>query len=259
MSGEVDWAWNLQVEAKVLEEMASSGSGELLSIPGPGCERIMINFTDPDVEVDGERSHISKPHPFLSDLAARQALTYVPDRDTVAGELYGVAGQPTSNVITAPPRFVSPNTSYEFNLDKAAEMLDAAGWTLDGGQRAKDGYKVDLIYQTSTNTVRQKTQEIVKQALESIGIPTEIKAIDAAVYFSSDAGNPDTYAHFYADIEMFTNSGDPFPLNYMSFYSSIDPANIAQQSNGWAGRNVYRWVNEEFNALFEQATDRDRS
>ncbi|HYI15417.1 MAG TPA: peptide ABC transporter substrate-binding protein [Thermomicrobiales bacterium] len=253
VSGEVDWAWNLQVEATVLAEMESSGDGVLVSTPGPGLERLMINFTDPDVEVDGERSHISMPHPFLSDLAARQALTHVPDRDTIAGELYGVAGQPTSNVIAAPTRFVSPNTSYEFNLDKAAEMLDAAGWTLDSGQRAKDGYSVDFLYQTSTNTVRQKTQEIIKQALESIGIPTEIKAIDAAVYFSSDAGNPDTYAHFYADIEMFTNSGDPYPLNYMGFYSSTDPDNIAQQSNGWAGRNVYRWVNQEFNALFEQA------
>ena len=156
-------------------------------------------------------------------------------------------------MITAPPKFVSPNTSYEFNLDKAAEMLDAAGWAVEGNQRTKNGYKVNFIYQTSTNPVRQKTQEIVKQALEQVGVPTEIKAIDAAVYFSSDAGNPDTYAHFYADIEMFTNSGDPYPLNYMSFYSSIDPENIAQESNGWAGRNVYRWVNEDFNELFTQA------
>ena len=48
-TGEVDWAWNLQVEAAVLEEMATGSSGELLSIPSADCERIMINFTDPQV------------------------------------------------------------------------------------------------------------------------------------------------------------------------------------------------------------------
>ena len=36
-------------------------------------------------------------------------------------------------------------------------------------------------------------------------IKVELKSIDAGVYFSSDAGNPDTAAHFYADFEMFTD------------------------------------------------------
>lgn len=253
-TGEVDWAWNLQVEAAILLEMAESGDGVLLSTPGAGVERILINFTDPDVEVDGERSHISKPHPFLSELQARQALTYACDRDTIANQLYGPTGNPTSNIITAPERFVSPNTSYEFNLEKAAAMLDEAGWVLEGGQRTKNGYKVDFLYQTSTNPLRQKTQEIIKAGMEEIGIPVEIKAIDAAVFFSSDAGNPDTYAHFYADLQMFTNSGSPYPIDYMGFYKSVEPEkDIAQKSNNWSGRNVYRWVNEEFNKLWVQA------
>lgn len=253
-TGETDWAWNLQVEAAILLEMAESGEGELLSNPGPGVERVMINFTDPDVEVDGERSHISVPHPFLSDDAARAALPFACDRDTISEQLYGPAGTPTPNIIAAPTRFVSPNTTYEFNLEKAAQMLDAAGWPLVDGQREKDGYKVDFLYNTSTNPLRQKTQEIIKAGFEEIGIPVEIKAVDAAVFFSSDPGNPDTYAHFYCDIQMFTNSGDPYPLNYMGFYTSTDPAkDIPQKSNGWSGRNIYRWINEDFNALWTQA------
>ena len=116
-------------------------------------------------------------------------------------------------------------------------MLEAAGWT--GSPRAKDGVEMKILYQTSTNPVRQKTQEIIKQAFESIGIPTEIKAIDAAVYFSSDAGNPDTASHFYADLEMYTNGpSSPYPISYMTSWISIDPAvDISQQSNAWAGTN----------------------
>jgi peptide/nickel transport system substrate-binding protein len=108
--------------------------------------------------------------------------------------------------------------------------------------------------------VRQKTQEIIKQAFEEVGIRTEIKAIDAGVYFSSDPGNPDTYAHFYADLEMFTNSGTVYPIRYMSFWKSTEPeTDIPQKSNEWGGRNVERWFNnpaaEEYNALWLEANE----
>ncbi|HUG16085.1 MAG TPA: peptide ABC transporter substrate-binding protein [Thermomicrobiales bacterium] len=252
-TGEVDWAWNLQVEAQVLLQMEADGDGILLSLPGPGVERVLVNFTDPNTEVDGERSHISVPHPFLSELEARTALTYACDRDTIAEQLYGPTGVATSNIITAPDRFVSPNTSYEFSLETAAQMLEDAGWAMDGNRRTKNGYTTNFLFNTSTNPLRQKTQEILKQDLESIGIGIEIKAVDAAVFFASDPGNPDTYAHFYCDIQMFTNSGAYYPLDYVGFYSSLNPElDIAQESNGWSGRNIYRWVNEEYNALFEQ-------
>jgi peptide/nickel transport system substrate-binding protein len=192
-------------------------------------------------------------HPFLQFLEVRQALTYAIDRDTVATQLYGPAGEATTNVLVAPDAMASPNTSATFDTAQAGQMLEAAGWT--GSPRAKDGVEMSILYQTSTNTVRQKTQEIVKQAFEEIGIPTEIKAIDAAVYFSSDAGNPDTLSHFYADLEMYTNGPTlPYPIDYMKNYTSLDPAvDLAQQSNAWAGPNEMRWVNDEYNQLFTQA------
>jgi peptide/nickel transport system substrate-binding protein len=40
----------------------------------------------------------------------------------------------------------------------------------------------------------------------------------------------------------------------MQGFKSSDPAtDIAQQSNSWSGNNYNRWVNEEFNELWEQA------
>jgi peptide/nickel transport system substrate-binding protein len=255
-TGEVDWAWNLQVQADVLAEFEESAeTGELVVIFGTNLERILIQFADPRTEVDGAFSEPSVPHPWQSDLAVRQAYTYVPDRDSIAGQLYGAAGQASSNILNGPPRFVSPNTSFEFNVETAASMLDEAGWVVEDGQRTKDGVKMQILYQTSTNPVRQKTQEIIKQSMEEIGIPVEIKAIDAGVYFSSDAGNPDTAGHFYADWEMFTNgSSVPYPIAYMANYKSVDPAiDVAQKANSWSGGNYYRWVNDDYNALYTQA------
>lgn len=266
-TGDIDYSVNLQVEAEILTQLAEEGVGELLTPEGPGLERLMINFTDPNAEVDGERSHISNPHPANSELAFRQAIALLCDRDTVAEQLYGPTGNATGNLLTQPPRFASPNTSYEFNIEKARELLADNGWVVEDGVLSKEGYSCNFIYQTSTNSVRQKNQEILKAAFEEVGIRTEIKAIDAGVYFSSDPGNPDTYAHFYADLEMFTNSGTVYPIRYMSFWKSTEPeTDIPQQSNEWGGRNVERWFHnpelgqnnpaaEEYNALWLEANE----
>jgi peptide/nickel transport system substrate-binding protein len=101
------------------------------------------------------------------------------------------------------------------------------------------------------NPVRQKTQAIVKKAFEQVGIEVELKAVNAGVYFSSDPGNPDTYAHFYADIQMYSSGqGSPDPQAHLNRFVSWE---IAQKANNWSGRNITRWVNEEYDRLWKQA------
>ena len=95
--------------------------------------------------------------------------------------------------------------------------LDAAGWKRGAdGIRVKDGKRLKLLFQTAINAPRQKTQAIVKQACAKAGIEVELKSVVASVFFSSDAANPDTYPHFYADIQMYTTTmGAPDPAQFM--------------------------------------------
>ena len=87
--------------------------------------------------------------------------------------------------------------SWEFNVDKANAVLDQAGWKRGAdGIRAKDGKQLKVVYQTSTNPRRQKTQAIVKQAAAKAGIEIEIKSVVASVFFGSDPANRDTFPHF---------------------------------------------------------------
>ncbi|RMF67698.1 MAG: peptide ABC transporter substrate-binding protein, partial [Cyanobacteria bacterium J069] len=90
-TGDVDFAYNLQVEAPILEQL--TGRGEVVANFGSLMERILINFSDPNAEVDGERSHVSRPHPFLTDLQVRQALSLAVDREAIATQLYGRTGK----------------------------------------------------------------------------------------------------------------------------------------------------------------------
>jgi peptide/nickel transport system substrate-binding protein len=252
-TGECDYAWNVQVEPEVLERMARQGTrGQVVIVPGGSVEVIQLNRTDPWTEVAGERSSLKVPHPFLTDRLVRQAYNVAVDRRTIAEQLYGAGGQPTSNFINSPTRVQSPNTHWEFNLEKAAQCLDQAGWTRGrDGVRVKDGRRMQILFQTSVNPVRQKTQAIVKKALEQIGIEVELKAVPASVYFSSDPGNPETYAHFYADLQLLaTTPGSPDPQAELQRFVT---SHMAQQANHWSGRNVVRWSNAEYDRLWAQA------
>ncbi|OYU83175.1 MAG: peptide ABC transporter substrate-binding protein, partial [Burkholderiales bacterium PBB5] len=116
--------------------------------------------------------------------------------------------------------------------------------------REKGGRKLRFLFQTSANGVRQKTQVILKQACQKAGIELELKAITPAVYFSGDAGNPDTNAKFNADMQMYAVVGGVDPERGMDAYVSWE---LATKANKWQGRNISRWRNDEFDKLFRAA------
>jgi peptide/nickel transport system substrate-binding protein len=251
-TGEFDYAWNMQVEDEILKRWEQGGRGRADIVSGGNIEHIQLNNTDPWTEVDGERSSIKTKHPTLSDPAVRQALNLLVDRGSVQEEIYGRTGIATANFVNAPARYVSKNTKWEFNVEKANQILDAAGWKRGSdGIRAKDGKKLKFVYQTSINAPRQKTQQIVKQACTKAGIDVELKSVTANVFFSSDPANLDTFPHFSTDLQMFTTTmTQPDPQRFMDQFVSWE---VAAKENKWAGRNPTRWRNEEYDRTWKAA------
>ena len=248
-TGEYDYAWNLQVEDELLIRLEQGGKGNTTITPGGNIEFIQLNMTDPWTETDGERSHPKSKHPILSEFAVRQAISLVVDRDSVQKFIYGRTGIATANFLNNPQRFASKNTKFEFNPDKAAQVLEAAGWKKGAdGIREKGGKKLKLVFQTSINGPRQKTQQIIKQAAQKAGIDMELKSVPASVYFSSDPANPDTYTKLYADMQMFTTTmPQPDPEIFMNQYLSTE---FASKANKWLGRNSTRYSNPEYDKTY---------
>ena len=244
-TGEYDFGWNLQVEDEILKKLEQGGKGAVRITPGGSIEHIQLNFTDPYTEVDGERSSVKTKHPTLQYPEVRQALSMLIDKASVEKYIYGRTGQATANFINNPEKFRSKNTKFEFNPDKAAELLEKNGWKKGSdGIRAKDGKRLKFLYQTSINQPRQKTQAIVKQACQKAGIEIEVKAVTASVFFSSDVANPDTYPHFYADLQEYSNGmAQPDPEVFLRQFCSWE---LSQKANKWQGRNITRWTNEEY-------------
>ena len=251
-TGEYDYAWNMQVEDEILQKLEAGGKGKVSFVPTGNIEFIGLNVTDPNVELDGERSSVKTRHPLFSDPAVREALNLLIDRASIVKFIYGRGSLATGNFLNNPERFRSKNVKFEFNIEKANQILEAAGWKKGAdGIRAKDGKQLKFVYQTSINSPRQKNQAIVKQACQKAGIDVELKSVVASVFFSSDTANPDTYAHFYCDAQMYqTVMQQPDPQLFMNQFVSSE---VATRENKWQGRNVHRWQNKEYDDLFLQA------
>jgi peptide/nickel transport system substrate-binding protein len=251
-TGEFDFAWNLQVEDEVLKRMEAGGKGRAFITEGGNIEFMQLSVRDPSREVDGERASVKSEHPAFKDPAVREAMTLLVDRKSIQDFIYGRTGIATANFLNNPPRFRSPNTRWEYSIDKANQVLDAAGWRRGrGGIREKDGVRLRFVFQTSINAARQKTQAVVKQAAQRAGIDLELKSVTASVFFSSDVANPDTYGKFWADMQMYTTTmTQPDPQLFMDQYVSWE---MSTAENKWQGRNNLRWSNAEYDAAWRAA------
>src|SRR5262249_9089349 len=127
-TGEYDYAWNMQVEDEILLKLENGGKGNVSIVPSGNIEFVTLNFTDPALEGDGERASIKTTHPIFSDPAVREAINLLIDRVSVQKFIYGRTGVATASFVNNPERFKSKNTGFEFNVEKANQILEVAGW-----------------------------------------------------------------------------------------------------------------------------------
>ena len=250
-TGQYDYAWGLNMEDEILRRLEDGGKGRVVIGRTTNIDYIQLNQADPWRDVDGERANIKTTHPFLTDPAVRSALALLVDRSAIQSEIWGRQGDTTGNFLNRRP-FASPNTKWEFNPEKANVVLDAGGWKRGAdGIRVKDGKRLKMLFQTVNQPIRQKMQQIVKQACAKAGIDCELKAVVGSVFFSSDPGNVDTESHFYADMQLSPKIlRQPDPQAFMRAFCSWE---VAQKSNKWAGVNVSRFHNDEYDRLWRAA------
>lgn len=252
-TAEYDYAWNIQIAPDVLEGMLAAGRGRLEVAFGATVENIKLNMTDPSPSLpEGERATVQHPHPILSDVRVRRALSMAIDRELLNEIGYGETGRATCNIVPAPEAFAADNPDcLTQDQEGARALLEEAGWTPGAdGIREKDGQRLSLLFQTSVNPVRQDFQALIKQWWQEIGVETNLKTVDASVYFGADPASPDTIIKFYADVEMYTDVYDGTdPGTYLAEHTC---ASIPSPENQWQGENNARFCNEEFEAMVKE-------
>jgi peptide/nickel transport system substrate-binding protein len=255
-TGDVDYAWNLQVDVTALRNMAqNSQSGSLVTLFGSSVERVEVDFSNPAASLGDKRSEPETKHPFFSDKAVRRALAMATNRDLIAGRLYGtdLSGRATCNIIAAPDAMSSPNTKNldvcAFDPSAANAELDRAGWVKGAdGVRAKSGVRLAVLFQTSVNARRQNIQELLKKDWESVGFQVELRSEPQSSFFLSSS--PGGANRFWADVQMYADGGDPDPTAYLS--DSWTTAEIASRANNWLLGNRGRYSSKDLDAVVAQ-------
>jgi peptide/nickel transport system substrate-binding protein len=176
----------------------------------------------------------------FTDVKVRQALQYALDRDLIAETVYnGFAiradgTQPVLSIAYAPDRI---NTIYTYDPEKAAALLDEAGWTMGGdGIREKDGQRLsfETLYSEGVATYEQQIP-YMQQAWREAGIEMLPSAIPFPTLLEqTDAGN--------------------YQMAVLGFSWDIDGTQdimFACDATPPAGFNNMRYCNPEYDELIE--------
>lgn len=174
--------------------------------------------------------------PALQDPAVRHALEYATDRVTIANKIrFGVGiVQEEPAPKTAP--YWDPNIPLvPFDIAKANQILDQAGWTRGpGGIRSKNGVSLNLVFATSTGTAdTDRMIELIRTWWQQIGVNLTVKHYPSNLFFAPVQNGGIVYGGKW-DVIVFNWGADP--LGDFSFIYACDqiPPN---------GQNDLRWCN----------------
>jgi peptide/nickel transport system substrate-binding protein len=153
----------------------------------------------------------------LQDPAFRDALGYAVDKKQLIDRILGGFGDPgDTNVPPVLTQYhVAPDKPRTFDIEKAKQLLDAAGYPLDGsGNRLdKEGKPISLrMYMPNSNDTYPKAAAFIKEWYGQLGIKVSTTVMDSdaltSLLLPPEAGKGNTAKY---DIELWGWSGSPDP------------------------------------------------
>lgn len=153
--------------------------------------------------------------PQLSDVRVRQALMYALDRESFIEAQYGAGLAEVGMAPISPASWAFPDASelnaYKFDMDKAAQLMDEAGWKMGSdGFRYKDGEKFHVKWLVYTDSAWPGTLSgMAADTWGQLGVELEIELMD----FDTVASRTMDAAPGEKDFDIYT----------MGFSLSIDP------------------------------------
>lgn len=181
--GEIDVAH--AVPAESFEKLSTTDGIVALQGEQGGFTEISVNGGRPeDKRVDG----IGNGNPALSDLAVRQAIAHSIDKQTLIDRVSaGLARPGTTISASANPEWIPeiPEADqYTFDLAKAKQLLDGAGYEDTNGngvREGKDGKDIVLDYYIlSDSTTAAPNAEFVTGWLKEVGLGTTVKTVSSS-------------------------------------------------------------------------------
>ena len=146
------------VPAKDIERLQNDDNVTVLLEATPGMPTVYLLNTE---------------KPPLDDIRVRQALIYAIDREDFAETISYGTQQPAYGPLAKATFGYNPEVEklYPYDPEKAAALLDEAGWVLNGTTRERNGQKLELDLLTITSNAQH---EYLQAILAEIGITVNI-------------------------------------------------------------------------------------
>ncbi|MBX4971072.1 peptide ABC transporter substrate-binding protein [Rhizobium binae] len=181
----------------------------------------------------------------LDEQAVRQAIYYAFDRDTALEQIYYGVPIATESYMPQQSFYYNPNLpQHEFDLEKAKQLLDAAGWVPGpDGIRVKGGQRLSFTNSTTAgNYVREQVQQYLQQTLGEVGIEMTIENMPAAVLFADFWLKSQFHSVMHG--QDFLTGSDP---DTSDFFLSTNSA-----AKGGGGLNFWQYSNPEVDRLLTE-------
>lgn len=186
--------------------------------------------------------------PMLQDVNVRQAIAMAIDRAPIAKAELGqlpVNPMPLGNHI-----FMENQVGYQdnsgvvaYNPAKAKQMLDAAGWAVQGNKRVKDGKTLTLnMVIPGGVAVSRSESELIQNMLAQVNVGVNINTVPTDNFFDKYI----TPGQF--DLTVFSWLGTPFPVGSSQAIYRKPVGNDIQQ-------NYARIGTDELDHVFDQAVE----
>jgi ABC-type transport system substrate-binding protein len=171
--------------------------------------------------------------PILRDVRVRQALAYAIDRRPMIHYLWRDFARPADSIL--PPQSWAYNADvpkYEFDPDRARQILDAAGYL------PTNGVRFHLTMKTSTEETTRLMVAVLQQQLRSVGIVLDIRAFESATFMADVVSG----AYQMYSLRWIGGNEDPDIFEYV-FHSDKFPPH---------GANRGFYVNPRIDALIKE-------
>lgn len=189
----------------------------------------------------------------LGDVRLRKALQYATDRETISKSIFLGIEDPAYTLFSSKVPYADIGlTPYEYNLEKAKELLNEAGWAEVNGQsyRQKDGQELAFtLYYSSDNVTDKTIAEFYKGELAKIGINLEIIGEEAQAYTDrAKSGN----------FDIIFNESWGKPYDPQSFLASMRESSVHGDYEAQKGLKEKEQIDEAILNALEATTEEER-
>ncbi|MGA2780827.1 MAG: peptide-binding protein [Smithella sp.] len=128
-------------------------------------------------------------NPLFTDKRVRQAISYAINKDEIiSGVLLGLGKPATGPYKPGSWAYNDKVQNYNYNPQKARELLREAGWTKLNSDGVLEKYGKPFVFEIVTNQgneTRQKCAEIIQRQLKDIGITVKIRILEWSAFVTN--------------------------------------------------------------------------